>query len=343
MAPKAKGKGKAKSKASSSSAATVPEPEKPINTPQAHHLVKVHKALATMRNCPIFQDVATMPPLTLVDGGSEHPYVHADCQKVLESGNTFKVAGNFMWIDHTWLCNHRVPINPGSIKYLMQTKFKYDEPPKTSPYRAVIGMVLGQDASAGGLQRLSPEEIDHSVLFAIESAIEHNVGDGILRSWLSFVRSYPMQFEAIDEGEDRMWRGQNVREELVDIGETVKRTVTQRVQDIAGLKQEKEDETGKIYSAEAIAKLYMSKMTLARSSEAISVAFVDCAITISKRILSLPENQLQLDWCDEHFVGRDKSHPFASIYALQALIDRLVARTKPPPLSLSLDFFRCAI
>ena len=221
----------------------------------AQHLVNVHKALATMRNCAMFQDVATLPPLTLDDGASEHPYKHTNCQTVLKGDNVFKCAGNFMWIDHTWLVNHRVRMNIGNIKYLMKTKFKYDEPPKTSPYRAVIGLTPDQDAAAGGLQRLSPEEIDHAVLFAIELAIEKGVGDGILRSWLAFIRSYPMQFEVIDEGDDRMWRGQNVREEMVDIGETVKRSVTDRIQDVAGLKHEKETETGLTMSSEKIAKL----------------------------------------------------------------------------------------
>ena len=338
MAPK-----KAKAKAKGEATATQPGVPKPIQVSQAHHLVKVHKALATMRNCPIFQDVASMEPLTLKDGGSEHPYQYKDCHTVLATGNAFKVGGNFMWIEHTWLCNHRVPINAGNVKYLRKTKFKYDAPPKASPYRAVIGLTLDQDASAGGLQRLSPEEIDHSILFAIEEAIEKNVGDGILRAWLAFIRSYPMQFEVIDEGDDRMWRGQNIREELVDLGETVKRSVTQRIQDVAGLKQEKENETGQTYSSDKMAKLFQSNLNLARSSEVISTAFVDSAITISKRVLCFPENQEKLDWCDEHFVETAKNHPFTSIYALQALCDRLVARTKPPPLSLSLDFFRCAI
>ena len=296
-------KGKAKAKA------TAPEPgvPKPIHLSQAHHLVKVHKALATMRNCPIFQDAAGMAPLTLKDGGSEHPYDHKDCRTVLGTGNAFKVGGNFMWIEHTWLCNHRVTANAGNIKHLMKTKFKYNDPPKVSPYRAVIGLRPDQDASAGGLQRLSPEEIDHSILFAIELAIENNVGDGILRLWLQFIRSYPMQFEAIDEGEARMWRGMNIREELVDLGETVKRSVMQRIQDVAGLKQEKENETGQRYSAAKLAKLFQSNLNLARSSEAISQAFVDSAITISTRLLSLPENKVQLDWCDEYFVGTAKN------------------------------------
>ena len=339
MFQKAKDKEKRDVKAKSASTVAQAVPKPIMQASQAQHLVNVHKALATMRNCPIFQDVASMPPLPFDDGGSEHPYVHKNCVMVLKGGRAFMSAGNFMWIDHTWLCNHRVPLNRGNIKYLMKTVFKHDDPPKTSPYRAVIGLSLDQNASHGGLQRLSPEEIDHSILFAIELAIEQNVGDGILRAWLAFIRSYPMQFELIDEGDDRMWRAQNVREELVDIGEVVKRTVIDRVQDVAGLKREKEMETGQSMSSEKMAKLYQTKMKYARSTEKVSEAFVDSAITIDKRVLSCPVNQKLLEWCDETFVGVGKQHPFTSVYALQALCDRLVANAKPPPLSLSLDIF----
>ena len=342
MPQKAKDKEK-RTKANNASAVAQPVPKPMMQASQAQHLVNVHKALATMRNCPIFQDVASMPPLPFDEGGSEAPYVQRNCVMVLKNGKAFLCSGNFMWIEHTWLCNHRVPLNRGNIKYLMKTVFKHDDPPKTSPYRAVIGLSLDQNASHGGLQRLSPEEIDHSILFAIELAIEQNVGDEILRAWLAFIRSYPMQFESIEEGDDRMWRGQNVREELVDIGEIVKRSVIDRVQDVAGLKREKEMDNGQTISSEKMAKVYQEKMKYARSTEAISPAFVDSAITIDKRVLSVPANQKILEWCDENFVGSAKQHPFISVYALQALCDRLVAKVKPPPLSLSLDIFWCAI
>ena len=67
--------------------------------------------------------------------------------------------------------------------------------------------------------------------------------------------------------------------------------------------------------------MYKSEVTLAQSSEAISSSFVDCAITISKRILHVAANQELLAFCDSFFIG-SIPHPIQSIYVFQALCDR---------------------
>ena len=126
--------------------------------------------------------------------------------------------------------------------------------------------------------------------------------------------------QAIPAGDERMWRGQNLREELVDIGESVKLTVRQRILDVAGFKIEKMALMNTNFSSEKTAKLYNANLVLARSTEPVSTTFVDSAMTIYRRALSDPAKAEVLALCDHLFL--DKDHPFNSIYTLQGIIDR---------------------
>ena len=116
-----------------------------------------------------------------------------------------------------------------------------------------------------------------------------------------------------------------MREELVDIGESVKLTVRQRVLDVAGFKLEKQASQNTNFTSEKAAKLYNANVVLARSSDPVSPAFVDAAMTVYKRILSDPAKAEILALCDHIFL--DAEHPLNSIWTLQAIIDR--AQTPP--------------
>jgi hypothetical protein len=80
-------------------------------------------------------------------------------------------------------------------------------------------------------------------------------------------------------------------------------------------------------SASKLAKLYQANMKFASNSEVVSTSFVECAITIDKRILSIAANSAVLENCDEQFVGL-KEHPFQSVYVLNAVCERVKSETK---------------
>ena len=71
--------------------------------------------------------------------------------------------------------------------------------------------------------------------------------------------------------------------------------------------------------------MYKEHMKHARSSEKIKDAFVDCAITVFKRVLSNSEANKWLQWCEESLIEKS---PWKSIYALQAAIDRAQSQEK---------------
>ena len=150
-----------------------------------------------------------------------------------------------------------------------------------------------------------------------------------------------MTFEVIEQGDARMWRGQNLREERVDIGEAVKRTCIQRVYDVAGYKAEKEAECGQPLRAEKISKSYEQMMVLARSSEKITSTFVDTAVTVHRRLLLIPSVAELLQWCDEFFVTHDLPHPFQSVYAFQGICDRTASSLQTAfAIELLIDHYR---
>ena len=60
-------------------------------------------------------------------------------------------------------------------------------------------------------------------------------------------------------------------------------------------------------------------MIYAKSTGAISNAWVDTALTVHNRVLSVPIANKWLEWCEEHLMSKN---PWSSIYALQALVDR---------------------
>lgn len=68
-----------------------------------------------------------------------------------------------------------------------------------------------------------------------------------------------------------------------------------------------------------LAGLYTQHLKLASNQEKISESFIDSALTIHRRLLSLPKCQEVLEWCDQNWLS---SNAWKSVYALQALIDR---------------------
>jgi hypothetical protein len=298
----------------------------PFGKGQAEHLVKVHEALTTIRGCEIFQDLCEATPLTIKEGGSQCPFAQRDLTQVLGADGKaeYKCGGNFLWIDHTWLCNHRVPFNQGQIRSIQKFDYPFGDPPAAHPYDmhiAVDDSDYKVTEHRGSLQRVSPEEIGHAVLFSVAEAIAApETTDDVLRRWRKLMLTMPFVFSICAPGDDRFWLCQNLREAMVEHGDSVRRTVRQLVHDVAGFKMEKEHGTDTTLSSEKVALQYKKHMKLARSSEPISKSFVESAVTIYKRVVGDQHNQSILIWCDENYTA--KNHPFNSIYALQAVCDR---------------------
>ena len=296
---------------------------------QAAHIVRVHESLQIITASPFFQGIAECPPLTVMEGGNQAPIVQSELTHALTNKPTSEVnaGGNFFWINHVWLANHRVPFNNTQLKNIAETNFPCLDPPACSPYRLHVAVDTADFKimeHVGQLQRVSPEENDHFIIFQLANAIKQNASDDVLRRWRNMLLSIPFVFWLIEPGSDRYWKAQNLRELLVDHGDCAKRTTYQRVRDITGFKKDTEKAMNVVLSSSKIKEMF-KRLKLARSSEVVTESFVDCAVTIDKRLLSIGECCDVLTWCDENLMGlpgTKTAHPFSSIYSLQAVIDR---------------------
>eukprot|EP00959_Pyramimonas_sp_CCMP1952_P463206 9484519-Pyramimonas_sp.AAC.1 len=80
-----------------------------------------------------------------------------------------------------------------------------------------------------------------------------------------------------------------------------------------------EKEMAKEIGSEKLHKLYTDKITFAGNQKPLSASFVDSAVTVYKRVLSLSQARRHLEWAEENMLD---NYPFKTIGSLQALVDR---------------------
>ena len=293
----------------------------------APHLARVHQAIATICDHVFFKDLAMEKPLDVKSGGHQSPFKQEDCTAVLKRGEdaTYVAGCNFFWQDLTWMANHRMPINNAQVTQIKKAQLKPEDPPNRFPF--VITVAL-DDASMkvqdhlGALKRVSQPEPAHALLFAVEEAITSKQPDAVLQRWKTVLLTTEFAFQVVPEGGDqRYWKYEELRQRAIEQGDNAKVTTRQWVYDIVGFKFDKQAETKKEMGAHAIHQAYKSSVKFwARTSEDISVSFVDSAITVYPRVFSLPATRVAVIWCDENLSSTE--NPFQSIYLLQAVVDR---------------------
>lgn len=287
---------------------------------------KVHDALKVINEHSIFKNIVEEDPLSLSGGGSQAPFSQPSLSAALSgqgSGGTYMCGGNYFWQNFTWLANHRLPINPGTIKELQTFSLKPMAPPRHFAFQTVFAVETPQEDVAkakGALQRVSPPEPALAVIFSIQDAIAAGAADDVLMAWRRAILSAPVHFEVCAKGEDRFWRSQNLRQEAIEMGDVAQLSTRQWIYDVVGYKAFKEKELNKTLGSAQVATFYAQKMHYAKSSDQISHAFVDSALTVFRRVLCQPIARRWLEWCEENMMGQS---PWAkSIYAMQALVDR---------------------
>ena len=319
MAPK---KLKAPATAKSKAAESTPDLlDNSHGNASAEHLIRVHEAIKDIMDEPVFKDVQKAAPLTYAQGGKQAAFDKKSAALALsQGGQKYAAAGNFFWMDVIWLANHRIPINSGQIREIQRFSLPALQPPSYFPFEVTVAV---EDAAEEQLrpqyQRLSPAEPIHALLFSIQAAVKSKADQSVLQAWRRVLLTVPFSFEVVALGEPRFWRAQNLREEAVEHGLTVRLSTVQRIYDIAGFKAAKDSVAGANLGADKIAALYEKHLKQAKGAETINKTFVDIAITVHKRLLSLDSCRQILAACDVEFIT---DNPWKSIYALQALVDR---------------------
>ena len=259
-------------------------------------------------------------------GGHQSPFQQKECTTVLKRGEeaTFYAGCNLFWQDHTWMANHRMPINKAQVEQIMKAQLKIDDPPQRFPFTVTVALDnADMDVSThiGALKRVSPPEPVHALLFALAKAITSKQPVGILQRWKALALTTEFAFQVVPQGgDDRYWKCQELRQRAIEQGDNAKVTTRQWIYDIMGFKMDKQAETKREIGANAIHQAYKNCKFWARTSEEITVSFVDTAITTFSRVFSLPAAKDAIVWCDETLSSLE--NPFQSIYVFQAIIDR---------------------
>lgn len=100
---------------------------------------------------------------------------------------------------------------------------------------------------------------------------------------------------------------------------TMGRTAYQRLFEVEMFRQKKEAQLGAKTSAGTLAKMYSDNVKFCPGSDPLSAAFIDEALTVFSRALSISTVRDAVAWCDEAF---SHSSPFNSVYKMSAIIKR---------------------
>lgn len=323
MAPKkAKAKVKAKEKAV---AAKSGEDESQTNELHAAFFVQVHDAVKCISEHVVFQDIALAKPLTIAQGGHQMPFDQKMALKALEKGedSSYKCGGNLFHHDLLWLAQHRIPFNKGQITQIQNFSLPPMEPPASFPYVVTVAVdAVTEEALTpdGHWRRLSPAEPVFALLFSVAESIRENAEEAVLKKWLRVLLTIDFEILCIPDTETRYWKAVNLREKAVELGQSVRLSLRQRIFDVAGFKQTKEASLGTTLPYKKVAQMYAQHVKLASGTEDVSETFVDCACGIYRRIFSVPQCQKILEAADVTLLA---SNPWnKSIYSLQGLLDR---------------------
>ena len=202
----------------------------------------------------------------------------------------------------------------------MRYHFPVNNPPSRFPMDIVIAIEQDQDilAHVGSLQRASAEEPVHACLLAVHRDITSGASNDIMNRWKTMLLSVPLVFAIITPGEQRYWKSQQLREDVVESFTTLKRSDLQKIYDVVRFKQVLESDSGESLSAEKLSQRYHKNVKFSAGSDVLSKSFIDSAITIKKRLLSKPSVSNILLRLESSYL---KGNPLGSIWKLQALLD----------------------
>jgi hypothetical protein len=150
------------------------------------YLAAISAAYGRIMAHRVFKDILTaLPnPIQTEDSGecgAQAAFDDAQCSTALTREKLYRSGCNFFWLNHLRSLMPGVPL---SIDRTMEIVAKYWQSP--TPFK---GMVAVEARADGGLPRthdlliLSPEEITHSYLLAIDGSIARGDSEDILLQW----------------------------------------------------------------------------------------------------------------------------------------------------------------
>ncbi len=142
-------------------------------------------------------------------------------------------------------------------------------------------------------------------------------GDELLAAWRLTLLCCPCLFRKVETQDELHQLSIQFREDLAQAFASMRYTAVQKMLDVKSVMARKIATTGSA-SVEQVAKYYSESIRFAENSKAITYEFVDCSMTVLKRLMSIPKcSKIVLD-LEEQGV----KNPLDSIYKLHKIVTR---------------------
>ena len=288
------------------------------------YMTKFAAALARVMDHRVFKGAVAMQPKGIDArekefSGYQSAFKAADCAIALKSVQRYEAAGNLFWLNLSFTATPGTPYNTANIMRLKEHTFSK---PSRLPFAMVIACesdCFTPEGHKGALMSVSPEEVLHAYIFAVDEAISGKASKEELNKWLAVALTTTMTFEVLPSHDDRYFRAVNLREDLKANYRTMSRTTFQWVFLIMNFKEAQDKSSGCTLSALKVSDLYKTRCNMAPDSEPLSKDYIDRALTVYKSLLSVPYVRAALEYCEESY-GVDG--PFNSMAAMHVLTTR---------------------
>ncbi|CAK0851057.1 unnamed protein product, partial [Prorocentrum cordatum] len=331
MPPRPKGKAKAKP-------AAVAPPNLNSNTPIYSDF---ETKLAKIKGHPLLANIEDESVLTIPQGGRMVPFDAQNYKTCMEQNSEYQCAGNFFWQNVMVSPTPSVTILKKNIRDVGNMNYPDpSQPVRFIPHTINIGIPsvdFDPTAHMGSLSRISPCEYVLAAIDRCSMAIDAEADDATILSWKASFRSCHFIFKARDclaqagMGQGWPWRwfgsapklidienirfeSMNLREKAIGDAATVTWTALQKVQIVM-------NEAARMQhpSAKKVAAQFEKRVNFAPSSEKFAEGFVDAAMTINNRMLSIPACRVLLTKLDNDM---GTNGPLNSVYKLQAIVSK---------------------
>ncbi len=237
------------------------------------------------------------------------------------AAGVYKCGANLAWTSTSDTITANVPIGTVQVEALARHYF-------TKPRRLPMDVHIALNRSItnpsvpparGQLLRISPVEMVAALYSSIARDIMADAGNEILDEWRVTLLTASFVFQYI-EGLDRIhFAAYQIREDLGADFKAMRFSTLQKIFDVQNFVTRKTRGGQCPLPAAEVAKIYSDNIRFSGASESVTDGFVDTALTVSSRLLSIPAVREVLVSFDSEYGLRN---PFDSSTKLQVICSK---------------------
>ncbi len=299
-------------------------------------LVKVNNCIREILDHPAFEGVRTQEPHPMGAGlASQDPFNCDKCKLGFEHGGVYRASINMWAVDILRLPAPGVPIVQSAITRL---RTHYFFSPRPLPLPLVLAADTAEHADAELMTHSAKMVSAPEMLFAFIEAVREDIkkaDDTLLAKWRDAMLSTPVEYCCVTTTDEAHIMSVQYREDLSQAYASLRYSAIQKMYDIKDVMDRKTATTGAT-SAKAVAAYYQG-IHYSENSERVTFEFVDCALTVLRRMVCIPRCTILLSELEEEGCA----NPLDSIYKLHKIVTRAQSADKIEwTLELMIDMWR---